>query len=130
MVATKEGTQVDVGTVLTTIHGVPMEIKDPENPDAPAEPLTLGIVCVNALLGQYADEQRLSGMQKTQRFELARRINNALKRNGMVKFAAKEIVTLQSVIPKMYNTNVTGQAFVLLDPNVLGSREDVDEAEA
>lgn len=76
--------------------------------------LTLGHAASHALLYSYPDEKDLPGEQKFARYELA----NKVKENPNIVLSATEILTLKTLINKMYNALVVGDAFKILEPNV------------
>ena len=75
--------------------------------------VTLKSVCVNALLDEYDDEPKLSGMDKQKRGKLADRIYTA---KGDMDLTPKEITLLQELIGKKNKTLIVTRAYELLDP--------------
>lgn len=75
------------------------------------EPITVRTVCCDALLGTYQDEQNLSGEEKLQRYELAKKIHS----DNEVILSAEEIVLAKKVVAKAWNPLVMGQAWKILD---------------
>jgi len=75
--------------------------------------ITLKSVCVNALLDEYDDEPKLSGMDKQKRGKLADRIYTA---KGDMDLTPKEITLLQELIGKKNKTLIVTRAYEILDP--------------
>lgn len=78
--------------------------------DGEHRPMTLCSVSVNALMGQYQDEQSLGGDEKFRRFQLAVRITE-----GDQDVSAEEISLLKRLIGKAYTPMVVGPAYVALE---------------
>jgi len=75
--------------------------------------ITLKSVCVNALLDEYEDEPKLSGMDKQKRGKLADKIYAA---KDDIDLTPKEISLLQDLIGKKNKTLTVTRAYELLDP--------------
>lgn len=75
------------------------------------EPLTLGSVSVNALLGQYQDEQGLSGEEKFRRYQIAERVSAA----DVQEVSAEEVSLIKRLIGKGYPPMLVGPAYVALE---------------
>lgn len=74
-------------------------------------PMTLAVVAVNALMGQYADEQGLTGDEKFRRYQLAERIDAG----GVQDVSAEEVALLKKLIGKAYGPMLVGPAFKALE---------------
>lgn len=74
-------------------------------------PMTLGTVSVNALMGQFADEQGLSGEEKFRRYQLAERITAA----GVQEVSAEEVALIKRLIGKAYGPILVGPAYIALE---------------
>lgn len=89
---------------------------------------TLKKACVNILSGAALDElicpqcgltlrppEKLTGEEKCERFELARKIHNS---NGIIDLGVDDIKLLKILTAKALPTNlIVGQAWELLDPD-------------
>lgn len=75
------------------------------------KPITLGIICVNALRGTFKGEEDLSGVEKEKRYRLARKIYD----QGEVEVSAEEITLLKTLIGKGYPVDIVGPAYELLE---------------
>lgn len=73
-------------------------------------PLTLGIVAANALL---ADEKGLTGTQKIERFELAKKIYSG----GSLELSEEERVRIKELVEKNYPPLVYARVIELLETN-------------
>lgn len=73
--------------------------------------LTLREVCVEALLGNYADEPNLAGEEKYKRFTLADR----LSKEDETELSAEETAQLKKLIGKAYVPLAVGRAYQLLE---------------
>ena len=85
--------------------------------------VTLGSVCVEALLAMLEDDRKMSGAQKMKNWELAERI----AKGGVVKASAEEVSLLKDRIGVMYGPAVVGPAFTLLDPPTTTPALKIDE---
>lgn len=95
--------KINFNIELKDMDGKPiMETKD--------KPLLLDKVCVNAVLSEIPDE-KTTGEQKLQRFQLAKKIYGA----GEIDVTAEEIVLLKDKIGKLYLPLVVGQVFEILE---------------
>lgn len=72
--------------------------------------VTLGFMCVNALLSEIKDE-RNNGEDKVKRYELAK----AIHMNDILDVPAEGIVLLKERIGKSYLPLIVGQVFDLLE---------------
>lgn len=72
--------------------------------------VTLGFICVNALLSEVKDE-RVTGDDKVKRYELAKAIHT----NDELDVPAEGIVLLKERIGKLYLPMIVGQVFNLLE---------------
>jgi len=75
--------------------------------------VTLEDISINALLGNYKDEN-IDGNEKLKRFNLATRINEA---NGELELENDDVTLIKDVIAKGYSTLVTARAWQILDPH-------------
>ena len=74
-------------------------------------PMILRSVLCNALLSHRAEE-KLSGADKVERYDLAMRIH----KNDKVEMEVKEVNTIMELIAAMYTPLIVGQVFPMLDP--------------
>lgn len=79
--------------------------------DGEGKPLTTGSVSVNALMGQYPDEQGLTGDEKFKRYQLAARIADG----DVLEVSAEEVALLKRLIGKGYLPMVVGPAYLALE---------------
>jgi len=84
-------------------------LKDGDNP------LVLGVVAVNALMGIYPDEQNLDGSEKVRRYKLAMSIYSA---DGPIDVPTEDIALCKKLIGKGFSTVVAGQAIPMLEMGV------------
>lgn len=96
--------KLDFSAPLLDIEGNPVELEV-------GKPSTVATACINALLGNYMDEQGLSGEEKTKRYVLARIV---AQRNDPV-LLADEIETIKVLVAKMYSPVICGQVWLMLD---------------
>lgn len=75
--------------------------------------VTLKDVSINALLGNYKDEN-IDGNEKLKRFMLATRISEA---KGELELENDDITLIKDMIAKGYSTMVTARAWQILDPH-------------
>ncbi len=76
------------------------------------EEITLDSVCINSLLANLPDEINLSGIDKVKRYKLAQKIHSKPEE---VELASEDITLLKTLIAKCYATQITGQAWELLE---------------
>ena len=86
--------------------------------------ITLKSVCVDALLDEYNDEPKLSGMDKQKRGKLADRIYAA---KNEIDLTPKEISLLQDLIGKKNKTLIVTRAYELLDPTDEKKEQEIPE---
>jgi len=84
-------------------------LKDGDNP------LVLGVVAVNALMGIYPDEQNLDGSEKVRRYKLATSIYSA---DGPIDVPIEDIALCKKLIGRGFSTVVAGQAIPMLEMGV------------
>lgn len=81
-------------------------------------PFTLRKACTNVLVMRQADERgrekQLTGKEKVERYELAKKIHNS---TGLVDLEAEEIALLKKLIGEIYPPITVGQSFEILDPH-------------
>ncbi len=75
-------------------------------------PLVLGVVAVNALMGIYPDEQNLEGSEKVRRYRLAMSIYGT---DGALDVPVEDIAMCKKLIGKGFSTLVAGQAIPMLE---------------
>jgi len=122
-----EFTELD-GTVIPEQPDEFEEKKDGRKIKKTYPPFTLKKACVNILSGAALDEiicphcgitirtpEQLSGEEKCERFELARKIHSS---NGLLDLGVDDIKLLKVLIAKALPTNlIVGQAWEILDPH-------------
>jgi hypothetical protein len=96
--------KIDFSKRLTNLQG--QILKD----ETSGEEVTLGIICVQALLSVDRDEN-IDGVEKIRRYELAKSIFNKEKDS----LSAEEVVLLKKMVGKFFTTVVAGQALPMLD---------------
>ncbi len=81
-------------------------------------PFTLRKACTNVLVMGERDAQgrpkEMTGKQKVERYELAKKIHNS---TGLVDLQAEEITLLKELIGRIYPPITVGQSFEILDPH-------------
>ena len=81
-------------------------------------PFTLRKACTNVLVMREVDAQgrpkEMTGKQKVERYELAKKIHNS---TGLVDLQAEEIALLKELIGRIFPPITVGQAFEILDPH-------------
>lgn len=97
--------KIKVNTVLKTLEGKPMEFKGDEK-------LTLGLVCVNALL--FPDEKEKDAIKKVEKFHLALRLSD--KKVTEPELTVEEVVLIKQCINIAYTQPlVVGKAHDMLE---------------
>lgn len=99
--------QINYAATLNDFLGEP--IMDGEGDKRKA--ITLGIVCCNALLANYPDEQGLSGTEKVNRFNLAR---HAAK-GEVTEISVENVALIKMLLAKGFSTMTVGCAYELLE---------------
>lgn len=106
---------IDFDTVIRDLDDKPLKEVDRDELGRPKEgterDMTLKTVSVNALMAQYADEERLAGSVKLERFLIATKINGG----GKVELSTKESSSILSLIEKAYGVLVVGRATPILN---------------
>lgn len=72
--------------------------------------LTLGMVCVQALLSNDKDEN-IDGVEKMRRYELAKQIYSG----NIDEIKAEEVVLLKKLVGKFFAIVIAGQVLPMLD---------------
>lgn len=99
--------KIDVGQVLKTLSGRPME-------DDEKKPLTLKWACVNSLLAHYPKEE-IDGTEKMKRFKMAYKI----EKGGEVELSAEEVAKVKTLVSQSMTTLIVGQSHLMLERKVL-----------
>lgn len=90
---------------FTELDGTP--IKDEKD-----NTINLNIICINALMGIYKDEEGLSGEDKVKRWKLAQAIHNKPEE---VELKSEDITLLKKLVAKAYGTAITAQTWEMLE---------------
>jgi len=85
----------------------------------PRGPITLGYVCMTALGANFQDEMVLSGEEKVKLFApreaLSHKLKQAMLDGGEASLSPEELVSLRTLVGKLYPVVVVGQAFRMLE---------------
>ena len=96
--------KLDTNTAITTLAGEPIK--------ATADTiLTVGAVCIEALLASHEDDKAVSGDEKLKRYRLASRIS----KNAVVGLSSEDVVLVKYLIARAYGPLVVGQTWELLE---------------
>lgn len=78
--------------------------------------VTLEDVCINSLLANLDEKDKVSGKLKMERYSFAQRIVAAVQENnGVLEVKVEEVSQLKKYIAKTYNTAYMGAAWSMLD---------------
>lgn len=99
---------IDYSATLNDFLGEP--IMDGEGDKRKA--ITLGIVCCNALLANYPDEQGLAGTDKVHRFYLAQKA----AKGEVADVSVDDVVLIKMLLGKGFGTMIVGRAYELIEP--------------
>ena len=91
-----------------------VSIGDVKLVDPKEQPLTLGSLVLEALLGQFQDEN-LSGEEKFRRYQLAERIS----KGGVQEVSAEEVSLIKLVVGKAYVPRFVGPAYLALEQDAV-----------
>lgn len=95
---------------MRMLDGTPLQ--DVDRSGRPTD-LTVRTIMVEALLRPHASEERLSGMDKLRRFELARKIHGI---KDEIDLAVEEVVLVKELVGiKNFPVLIVGQMFGLLE---------------
>ena len=101
--------KINMDSVMTAFDGQPLMDKDAKgNPFK----LTVKVVILEGLLRVHISDERLSGMEKMKRFDLAKRVFDA---KDMVEITPEEVVMLKDVIGLKLPVLIVGQMYKILD---------------
>ena len=109
--------QIDVTRKLMTIDSKPIDIPDSEACEACGRQRVNGRVMllrnamVDALLGGYDDEAKLSGADKVERYQIALRVQN----EDAPEMTIQDLALIQELVAKRYAPLVTGQVWMMLE---------------
>lgn len=108
LIATTVGVwAIDFDTKIVNLDGT--AIVDDKGKDVT---ITVGTVCVNALMQPYQDEQNLAGEEKLKRMELARHVQ---KRDDY-KFTSEDVALMKKLVNRAYPSPlVVSQAWAELE---------------
>jgi hypothetical protein len=98
--------KIDFSVKIVSLAGIP--VKDQTG----TEDLTLGSVCVNALLTLIEGQKRLSGMERKKQADLADRIYG----QDIVNLDVKDISLLKDLAGELYPPLIVKRVWDLLDP--------------
>ncbi len=100
--------QIDFSRVLVGYNGQPLA--DGETP------ISLGLIACNAVTAPIPGET-LTGVQKVERVELARRIHRGMAGKATIAVTVEEVALLKQTINAAYPTPIlVAAAWELLDP--------------
>ncbi len=102
--------KIEFAQVLCAMDGDPMQEEDPRN-QGKTRDLTLGRLCINALLSEFPNEQQ-SGAQKFDRFKLAMRIGNE---EDPIEITAEDIALIKERVGKAYSAYAVGTVWTVLE---------------
>lgn len=94
--------KIDFNAILITIDGKEMNL-DAEG----KQKASLATVCKNALIS--GNERNLTGKEKLERWELAKKLD------GIVDLKVEEVAKIKEVVGDMYAASVVGPAYELLE---------------
>ena len=107
--------KIEFGTVLTNFADT--VVKDAETGKA----LTLGVVCVNALLSQTQRAGKpLPGAEKLRCANLAEKLYAAAEAGTGLDVKAEDVVLLKEAVGDLYPPLVVKRVWDLLDPSTEG----------
>ncbi|MBE3139512.1 MAG: hypothetical protein IMZ53_02910 [Thermoplasmata archaeon] len=95
--------KIDFSKILCNIDGTQMQ-------EAKDKPLTLDKVCVNAILSEMQGETA-SGVEKVERFKLAKKICGASE----IDITIEEAAQIKERVGKLYLPLIVGQIFEILE---------------
>lgn len=98
--------KINFTQVINNLDGTPL--KNEKNED-----LTLGMVCKNALLMSFPDEQSLTGEEKLKRYDMAVLIHAA--KDDTLDLTAERVAEIKKLVAKFYGPLVVGQAWKMLE---------------
>ena len=98
--------KINFNQVINNLEGQPLKNEKDED-------LTLGMVCKNALLTSYQDEQSLSGEKKLERYDIAMGIHAA--NLGTLDLPVEKVAEIKRLVAKFYGPLVVGPAWKMLE---------------
>lgn len=101
--------------VITTLDGQP--VPSAPNAEGKESPLTLGAVCIGALLANLpgsAGQEMLDGQKKYNDVKIADRITQS---NGLAELTVEEIARMKELIGKVWGKLIVYRAYQLLEGN-------------
>lgn len=99
--------KIDFTKALMTVEGTELKNKDT------GELITLRQIAVNSALGDHPTDAALTGIEKYNRWELARRIQT----QETLDMSSEEITKLKELIGKHYGPVILGPAYNILEGN-------------
>lgn len=105
---------VNFGQTVNGLSGQPLL-------DGEKKPVTLGKLCIDALLANFPDEgmapgtRAISGEEKVKRYNLATKVHTSTEANQAVLVSIEEVAQVKTLVGKMYGPNVVGPAWQLLE---------------
>ena len=98
--------KLNVTNKIIGIDGTPLKTSPEDNTEA-----TFKSVMINALLGTYKDEEKLSGEDKVSRYILSTKLQKCL---GEFEFSSSDVELIKKLINKMYGPYIVGLIWSLL----------------
>lgn len=120
--------KIDMTQVLKTMGGIPLKQTELLGMDKHGreirketeEPVTLGAVCVNALLDPRNDDPKTTGEIKLARFLLAQSIYQAKVSQEPIEIGNSDIAMIKKLVSNVFPSLVVGQTYLLLDQKESG----------
>lgn len=88
--------KVNFSTRITNLDGTPLD-----------EKATVGLMCINALLTTYPEDEKATGEEKVRRFKLAEMAHGSAE----VEITPEDATFIRSFVAKGYGPLVVGQVF-------------------
>lgn len=83
------------------------------------KPVTLGKICVQALVAIYQDEPNLAGQEKFERWQLATKVDNSERGLTPITLTAAEADKLKLLVGKAYAPLIVGQVWQILNSTLV-----------
>jgi len=106
--------KINLNQKLRTLSGKEIKvITDQGNGKTTEENVFLFDVIINSVLGNYADEKDLRGVEKIKRYILSQKVYR--KRNEAVDLTTDEVALIKELVGKNYPALVVGQVWQILE---------------
>lgn len=105
--------KVNLEAVLTALDGSPRMLPPKEGVREKEVPMTLRLILVDALVHPKNDDEKTTGEQKLEKWELAKTIKHHPE--AWIDLPLSKVEYIKKMVNKIYTTQVVGPVFEMLE---------------